>query len=116
MVSSYLQRPIRTFEQALEDRARVRGETLGLGPGTQAGPTVDRYEPIDVRIRLLANDHGTAADDPTPPGGRRATSPAKRLTRIPAKRRSKEQPKIRRERSGRQAKEVRPKRIRRERA
>jgi hypothetical protein len=72
MVSSYLERPIRTLEQALEDRVRVRGESLELGPGTPAGLAVDRYDPIGVRIRLLANDHGTTAGDPTPPSGRRA--------------------------------------------
>ena len=72
MVSLYLERPIRTLEQALEDRARVRGEFLELGPGMPAGPAVDLYERIGARIRLLANDHGTAADDPAPPRGWRA--------------------------------------------
>jgi hypothetical protein len=76
MVSLYLEQPVRTLEQALKDRARVWGESLELGPGTPAGPAVDRavdrFDPIGVRIRLLANDHGTAADDPTPPGGCRA--------------------------------------------
>jgi len=72
MTSLYLERPIRTLEQALEDRARVRGESPELGPGTPAGPAVDRYERIGARIRLLANDHATAADNPTPPTGRRA--------------------------------------------
>ena len=72
MVSLYLERPIRTLDQALEDRARVRRELLELGSGTPAGPTVNRNDPIGVLNRLLANDHGTAADDPAPPGGRRA--------------------------------------------
>ena len=64
MVSSYLELPIRSLEQALWDRARVRGERLERGPGTPAGPTVNRNDPIGVQIRLLAKN-------PTPPGGRR---------------------------------------------
>ncbi len=72
MVSSYLERPLRTLEQALVERERVQGAPLELGPATAAGPAVDRYDPIGVLVRLLASDHDTAADDPAPPGGRRA--------------------------------------------
>jgi hypothetical protein len=71
MVSSYLERPIRTLEQALEDRARVREKSLELGPRTAADLAVDRYEWIGVLKCLFANDHDTAADDLFPPGGRR---------------------------------------------
>ncbi len=72
MVSSYLERPLRTLEQALEERERVQGASLELGPATPASPAVDRYDPIGALVRLLTNDHDTAADGPAPPGGRRA--------------------------------------------
>lgn len=75
MVSSYLERPIRTLEQALEDRAWVRGESPKLGPGIPADPAVDRYEPIRVLNRLVAIDHGTTADE-SPFAGRLPNSPA----------------------------------------
>jgi len=103
MVSSYLERPIRTLEQALEEREQVWGELLELGPGTPTSPAVDPYDPFRVLIRPLANDHGTAADDPTPRGGRRAALPANRRRRIPAKRRWNEQPNFYREMRDRQA-------------
>jgi hypothetical protein len=72
MVSAYLDRPIRTLEQALEDRARVWEGAVELERADPAAAAVDRYDPIGVLVRLLANDHGPAADDPAPPGGRRA--------------------------------------------
>lgn len=77
MVSSYLQRPIRIFEQALEDRAWVRRESPKLGPGIPADPAVDRHKPIGVLNRLVAINHGTAADD-SHFGGRLPDSPADR--------------------------------------
>ena len=54
MTSLYLERPIRTLEQALEDRARVRGQSLEPGPGTPAGPALDRHDPIGARGRRRA--------------------------------------------------------------
>ncbi len=54
MTSSYLERPVRSLEQALEDRAWGRGQSLEPGSGTPAGPAVDRHDPIGVRGRLRA--------------------------------------------------------------
>ena len=71
MVSAYLEYPIRTLKQALADRARARRKSLSRGPEMPPGPAVGRYDPSGLMIRLLAKDHGTAADRSTPAGGRR---------------------------------------------
>ena len=78
MVSSYLGKPIRTLEQALEDRAWVKGAFRKLGPGAPTDPAVDRHEPIRVLNRLVENELGTAADD-SDFAGRPPDIPADRL-------------------------------------
>lgn len=64
MVSLYLERPIRPLKQALEDRARIRGESLELESGTPTGLAVGRYDSMKAMIRLLATDRDAAADIP----------------------------------------------------
>lgn len=47
MVSPYLERPIRTLEQALEERARLRAALHGAGL------------PVELCLRLLLSDEAT---------------------------------------------------------
>ncbi len=66
MVSSYLERPLRTLEQALEDRARPAGPPAGpdlTGPGS-----------VELLVRLLTEntDQDSAIDQQPPLDRRRA--------------------------------------------
>lgn len=72
MVSAYLEYPIRTLEQALLDQKRALAEPPDLGPGMPASPTVGRYDPARLMVRLLAEDHDRAVAGSTPAGGRGA--------------------------------------------
>ncbi len=78
MVSPYLQQRTRTLDQALEDRVRARARADSRGPvrETPAEPAVDPLDPVGVSARLLLSGRqaqgGDAADDPSPPAGRRA--------------------------------------------
>jgi hypothetical protein len=80
MVSPYLERPIRTLGQALEDRARVSSNSQGRAPALPvdcaADIGMDRLDLVKVLARLLLAGHGAegadAAEGPSPLGGRRA--------------------------------------------
>ncbi len=52
MVSSYLERPLRTLEQALDDRARYPGPPAG----SPAGLDVTGLDPVEVLVRLLTEN------------------------------------------------------------
>ncbi len=48
MISSYLERPLRTLEQALEDRVRPAGPP--------AGPDLTGLGPVELLVRLLTEN------------------------------------------------------------
>ncbi len=80
MVSPYLKRPLRTLEQALEDRARAR-----CGAAPSAGdPPAARDDPVGLLLWLLQGDLGVeglalgGAEDGAPTPG--APEPATRPT------------------------------------
>ncbi len=64
MVSSYLTQPLRTLEQALDDRARPAGPAAG----PPAGPQVTGLDPVELLVRLLTDptnqDGATEASAP----------------------------------------------------
>ncbi len=68
MVSSYLTGPLRTLEQALDDRARPAGPSAGLPAGPPAGPQVTGLGPVELLVRLLTDptnqDGATEASAP----------------------------------------------------
>ncbi len=105
MVSPYLERPVRTLDGVLEDRALVRPDAPRPASATPVGSPVDsnpdsdpdldarRLDPIGILVRLLMSGHGAEGDDEsapveapveTPaaaeaasqPNGRRAAQPA----------------------------------------
>ncbi len=53
MVSSYLKRPLRTLEQALDDRARPAEPPAGPPVGPPIGPDVTGHGPVELLVRLL---------------------------------------------------------------
>ncbi len=100
MVSPYLERPVRTLERVLEDRARVPLEAprpasaapVGLPVDSNTNSDARRLDPIGALVRLLMSGHGAGGGDKTAPAeataeaeaaarpiGRRAALPA--LTR-----------------------------------
>jgi hypothetical protein len=77
MISSYLERPLRTLEQALEDRAQC------AVPPT--GPNLTGLGPVELLVRLLTEniDQYSAFESPTPgpalaPAAARQRSPLDR--------------------------------------
>lgn len=76
MVSSYLERPLRTVKQAIEDRARapVARSTQPAGPSAAAagappgGPDLTGPGSVDLLVRLLSEnvDQYSAVETPTP--------------------------------------------------
>ncbi len=70
MISPYLKQPLRTLEQALQDRGPAGSQKRA--PAAPAGPGEGQMDPAERFVQLLSNGQGAAADDPAPPGGRRA--------------------------------------------
>ena len=74
MVSSYLKRPLRALEQALEDRTRVRPPAALSARA--ADPVASEPGPVDLLAQLLSDGapggaHGDTAAPDRPPVGRR---------------------------------------------
>ena len=79
MVSPYLERPVRTLDRVLEDRALVRPDAPRPASAAPVGspvhsnldsdPDLDarRLDPIGVLVRLLMSGHGAEGGDETAP-------------------------------------------------
>lgn len=73
MVSSYLERPLRTLEQALEDRARARTSS-GARSAPAADPRASGSGSVELLVYLLsdgARPAGGNADTAAAPEGSR---------------------------------------------
>ena len=81
MVSSYLERSLRTLEQAIEDRAQAPGARAARLPDPPAVPDVTGLGPVELLVRLLTENTSqdgaieapaSAARQRSPLGGHRA--------------------------------------------
>ena len=68
MISSYLERPLRTLEQALVDRAQARVARSAQPASAPAGPDLTGLGPVELVVRLLSEniDQYSAFETPTP--------------------------------------------------
>ncbi len=84
MVSPYLERPVRTLDRVLEDRALVRPDAPRPASAAPVGSPVDsnpdsdarRLDPIGVLVRLLMSGHGADGGDESAPVEAPAEAPA----------------------------------------
>ncbi len=88
MVSPYLERPVRTLDRVLEDRALVRPNAPRPASAAPVGAPVDsnpdwgpdldarRLDPIGVLVRLLMSGHGADGGDESAPVEAPAEAPA----------------------------------------
>ncbi len=60
MASSYLKQPLRTLEQALEDRTQVQAP--GAVPAQATEPVASEPGPIELLINLLSGNGLAGAD------------------------------------------------------
>lgn len=85
MISSYLERPLRTLEQALEDRAQAPGARSAQRAVPPTGPHLAGPDSVELLVRLLTEniDQYSAFETPTPgpalaPAAARQRSPLDR--------------------------------------